>query len=237
MRSDYVTAMERELGAWVDSMDHDHVVGRVIRGDASRDEYVRFLWSTHHYLRWSGRLLAETACGLRRDARYAWLVEAVDTKTVEESPHDAWLLNDLEQCGVNVERVEAAAAPSAVRAYVQWGLAMAEAGSPAYLGAAYALEFIAMRRASMAADNLRARRAIPNIEKAVSFLVGHGDADSGHVELLGGLLRKMEDPGDQEAITLSAGVLRALYPRFFRSRGPAGIATNERVASCEHSAV
>ncbi len=57
----YLTAMRRELTAWVDSLDHHPVVGPVIRGDASRDGYVRFLWSTYHYLRWSGPLLAGAA--------------------------------------------------------------------------------------------------------------------------------------------------------------------------------
>jgi Iron-containing redox enzyme len=249
MRRDYVTDMERDLAGWVDAMDRDLVVGRVIRGDASREEYVRFLWSTYHYLRWSGRLLAETADGLRREGRYPWLVEVVDDKTVEEGPHDAWLLHDLEQCGVDGERVVDSPAPSAVRAYVQWGLAMAEDGSPAYLGAAFALEYISMRRAGVAADNLRRRRAIPNIENAVSFLVGHGDADQGHVAVLGELLRRIEEPRERGAIALSATVLRALYPRFFRSRGPAetrGAATDSRAghatasegaASCERSPV
>ena len=93
---------------------------------------------------------------------------------------------------------------------------MAQEGSPAFLGAAYTLEFMSMHRAKMAADNLRARRAIPNIEEAVSFLEGHGDADVGHIELLSEILRRIEDPRDQDAIALSAAVMRALYPRFFQ---------------------
>jgi hypothetical protein len=240
MKSTYVAEMDRELARWVESMDRDPVVGGVIRGDASRDGYVRFLWSTYHYLRWSGTLLAETAKGLRRVGRYPWLVEVVDEKTAEESPHDAWLLEDLEQCGVDVERVKASAAPAAVRAYVEWGLTMAEGGSPGYLGAAYALEFISMRRAGVAARNLRAHEAIPHIEAAVSFLVGHGDADSGHVALLRGLLDKIEDPRDQEAIAVSAAVLRVLYSRFFHlRRNDAAVAndTHARTGPCDRSAV
>lgn len=212
----HVSIIELESIALVNSIDHDPLLGSVIRGDASRAEYVGFLGATYHYLRWSGPLLAETAEGLRRSGRCPWLLAIVDAKTAEESPHDGWVLDDLRRCGENVELVKAQAAPRAVDAYVQWSRTMAEEGSPAFLGAAYALEFMSMRRAKMAADNLRARRAIPNIEEAVSFLEGHGDADAGHIEQLSAMLRRVEDQHDRDAIVLSASVMRALYPRFFQ---------------------
>ena len=94
---------------------------------------------------------------------------------------------------------------------------MAEAGSPAFLGYAYGLEFISMSRAQVAAENLLARAAIPEIEDASSFLVGHGIADPGHVALLEQVLGRIEDPEDQAAILLSASMLRVLYPLFFRT--------------------
>jgi pyrroloquinoline quinone (PQQ) biosynthesis protein C len=216
MTHHHFSIIERESTALVDSIDRDPLVGSVIRGDASRAEYVAFLGATYHYIRWSGPLLAETAQGLRRSGRCPWLLEIVDAKTAEESPHDEWVLDDLRSCGVNVELVKAQPVPRAVDAYVQWSRTMAEAGSPAFLGAAFALEFMSMHRAKRAADNLRAHRAIPRIEEAVSFLEGHGDADVGHVEQLRAILRRVEDPQDRDAIALSASVLRALYPRFFQ---------------------
>lgn len=216
MTHHHFSIIERESTALVDSIDRDPLLGSVIRGDASRAEYVAFLGATYHYIRWSGPLLAETAEGLRRSGRCPWLLAIVDAKTAEESPHDAWVLDDLRRCGVDVELVKAQAAPRAVDAYVQWSRTMAEEGSPAFLGAAFALEFMSMQRAKRAADNLRARNAIPNIAEAVSFLEGHGDADVGHIEQLGAMLRRVEDPQDMKAIVLSTSVLRALYPRFFQ---------------------
>lgn len=215
MNGEYVDAIEHDSLALVDLLDHDPLVGPVIRGDASRETYVRFLRSTYHYVRWSGPLLAETAEGIRRAGRTTWLFEIMNAKTSEESPHDAWVLDDLRKCGENVELLKAVAIPVAVSAYVDWSRSLAEAGSPGYLGAAYTLEFISARRAKTAADNLRARGAIPNIHDAVSFLHGHGDADSGHIAILEDVLRRVDDPRDQAAISLSAAVMRALYPLFF----------------------
>jgi hypothetical protein len=216
MKNDYVSMMERESLALVDSIDHDPLIGSVIRGDASREDYVGFLAATYHYLRWSGPLLSGAAEGLRRSGRCPWLLEVFDTKADEESPHVRWVLDDLARCGEDVQRVIAAADPIAVNAYVHWSWTTAEEGSPAFLGAAYTLEFISMHRAKMAAENLRVRRAIPDIENAVSFLDGHGDADFGHIAALNDILRRIEDPRDQGAILLSAEIMCALYPRFFQ---------------------
>jgi hypothetical protein len=215
MTNDYVSTIERDSTEWIHAMDNDPRVGVIIQGDASREEYIAFLEATYHYVKWSGPLLAKTAEGLRRSGRFPWLVGIVDQKTAEESPHDGWVLDDLKRCGVNVEIVKASASPAAVEAYIRFSLAMAEDGSPAFLGAAYSLEVISMHRASMAAKNLRARRAIPGIEGAVTFLEGHGDADLGHIELLTKILRRIEDPRDQAAVALSAALVRELYPRFF----------------------
>lgn len=221
MNHDYVTTLERDSMLFVNAIDNDPLLGRVIHGDATRAEYISFLRSTYHYVRWSGPLLAMTAEGLRRSGRCPELVAIVDAKTVEEAPHDAWVLRDLRKCGENVELIKASAAPVAVQTYVDWSLLMAEEGSPSFLGAAYTLEFISLHRAKMAADNLRARRAIPNIEGAVLFLDGHGEDDIGHMEVLTHVLRQIKDPADQAAISLSAAVIRTLYPRFFEAERPA----------------
>jgi hypothetical protein len=224
MSSTYVHAIERDSLALVDVIDHDPLIGSVIRGDASREGYLGFLRSTYQYVRWSGPLLAETAEGIRRKGGTPWLLAIIDAKTQEESPHDGWVLGDLKTCGENVELLKAAAPPVAISAYVDWSRSQAEAGSPGYLGAAYTLEFISAHRAKMAAGNLRARAAIPNIKNAVSFLDGHGDADTDHIATLGEILSRIDDPRDQDAISLSAAVMRALYPLFF-SRVPSAGAT------------
>lgn len=209
--------IERECRALVQCVDEHPLIGAVVRGDASRDEYVGFLAATYHYVRWSGPLLAATAAGLRRRGSHPWLTTLVQTKSEEEAPHDRWALDDLRRCGENVELVKLRPVPRAVSAYVDWSLALAEDGSPAFLGAAYALEFMSMSRAQLAANNLQARGAIPGIDRAVSFLAGHGEADAGHVALLANVLARLDDPRDVDEIRLSAAMLRQLYPRFFRS--------------------
>src|SRR3954470_19670137 len=124
--------IEKESRALVQCIDEHPLIGAVVRGDASREEYIRFLAATYHYVRWSGSLLAATAAGLRRRGSHPWLVALVETKAEEEAPHDRWALDDLRRCGENVELVKLGPVPLAVRAYVDWSLAMAEDGSPAF---------------------------------------------------------------------------------------------------------
>jgi pyrroloquinoline quinone (PQQ) biosynthesis protein C len=228
---DYVSDMERDSVALVDALDRDPVVGRVIRGDVTRSAYVGFLGSTYHYLRWSGRLLAATARALRARGALPWLAELAAAKAAEEAPHHRWVLADLARCGVDASRVKQSAAPVAVQAYVTCSLAMAEGGTPAFLGAAYMLERVSLCRAKMAADNLRAHARVPGIQHALSFLDGHGEADVEHVARLEATLRRIEEPADQAAIRLGGSVLTALYPQFFRASKRAAVFAGDGATS------
>lgn len=216
MPNDWLAALERESCNYLPMLDADPVLGRVIDGSATRETYVRFLCGTYQYVRVSGFLLAKTADGLRRSQRCAWLVSLAAAKATEESPHDDWALRDLRRCGENVELLKGAPAARAVDAYVQYNLALAESGSPAFLGTAYTLEYISQHRAGQAAENLARSGAIRGIGDALSFLRSHGEADHDHVATLRRALLQIEDERDRSAIVLSAAVTRELYPRFFQ---------------------
>jgi pyrroloquinoline quinone (PQQ) biosynthesis protein C len=215
MNTDYVRTLALESEAFVETLQHQPVLGKIISGEASREDYVGYLIATFHYVRWSGFLLAKTAQGLRSTGRCPALLSVLDAKVEEEGPHDTWLLRDLQSLGLNPYLVRGSAVPTAVRAYVEWSSTLANAGSPAFLGAAYTLEFISMRRAKTASDNLRARRAIPNIERALRFLDGHGVADHGHIAELEAVLGQVRDESAKADIAFSSEVMRRLYPCFF----------------------
>jgi hypothetical protein len=223
-------SLRGEALALVRAVDEHPLLGGVVRGDASREEYLAFLRGTYHYVRWSGPLLAETAEGLRRSRGAHWLVDLMEAKTGEESRHDQWVLDDLRCLGVNVELLKASAAPRAVTAYVEQSRSLAEAGSPGYLGAAYMLELISAHRAGTAARNLLVRGAISDLRGATSFLEGHADADTGHVALLEDVLGRIANPDDQDDICLAARQMRRLYPRFFPTALPGFLAATPRAS-------
>jgi hypothetical protein len=216
MAHDWLAALERESCNYLATLDADPLLGRVIDGSATRETYVRFLSATYQYVRVSGFLLAKTAEGLRRSRRCSWLVSLAAAKAMEEAPHDDWALRDLRRCGENVELLKGAPPTRAVEAYVQYNLALAESGSPAFLGTAYTLEYISQHRAGRAAENLARSAVISGVGDALSFLRSHGEADQDHMAALTQALQRVEDEQDRSAILLSAAVTRALYPRFFQ---------------------
>jgi pyrroloquinoline quinone (PQQ) biosynthesis protein C len=63
----------------------------------------------------------------------------------------------------------------------------------------------------MAADALRKTGRIANIADAVSYLVGHGEADVGHVAELEAVLEQVEDFSEQDAVLTSAAATRLMY--------------------------
>src|SRR5262249_38980241 len=129
------------------------------------------------------------------------------------------LLNDLELLGEQTDRLRVERAPAAVHDYLQWSWVVAQESPLAFIGAAFALELLGMGRAKAAADNLRARAAILNIDNAVSFLDARGLAHPQRMFQLKRLLQQVEDPADQAAIARSATVTRTHFPRFFQSVG------------------
>lgn len=226
MNSDYLTVLASESRDLVRRVDADPIIGKVVRGTANISEYRRFLLGSYQYVRWSGRLLSASAAGLRASGRCPALLGLLEEKAREEGPHDAWILSDLEHLGTSAASVDAEPVALAVEGYRLWSEALANSGSPGFLGAAYALEFVSVQRASLAARNLRAYGAIPNVAAALSFLEGHGEADLGHVATLESYLETVTDERDQRDIQTSAYLLCQLYPRFFeparRSSPPIG---------------
>ncbi|HEY8925563.1 MAG TPA: iron-containing redox enzyme family protein [Polyangia bacterium] len=219
MEDQLVKQLSARADHLVSVLDVAPVVGDVIAGRATAAVYHRFLRGTYQYVRASGHLLALTAAGLRLRDRHLSLAELLTAKSGEEGAHDRWALADLAACGGDVDAALCAPVPRAVRAYVSWSEAMAEDGSPAYLGAAYMLEGIACRRAGMAARRLRGAACIPHVAEALTFLEEHGEADVGHVATLERALRGIDDDDDRAAILLAADVLASLYPRFFAGAG------------------
>ena len=222
----YVRTMKCQSLTLVEWMDGDPLVRRIITGRASREQYLAFLCSTYHYLRWSGSLLAAGAVDLRESGHYPQLWDILDAQTNEQALSSRFLLDDIKALGADAELVKASAAPSAIHAYVHKTWVMSQRSLTAFLGATYTLTFVSMHLAKTAAENLRARGQIPNIENAVSFLDAQGNAYARRIAQWNDILRQIDDPHEQAAILQSAATIRALYPQFFFQRETRAITTS-----------
>lgn len=220
MQTDIVMLLEQESQKLIDWLDTQPRARRLFEGTADAGEYAAFLVQTYHYVKWTTPLLALAGARMRRDGVHPPLASLLLRKSEEEHGHERWVLADLKALGWDEAEVERVEPSPAVAAYVAWNRFTAESGSPtAFLGTAYVLESLSVRRAGVAARKLVERGAIPHIHRAVSFLRGHAGADGDHVAELASLLRGLTGPEEQEALVLSARTTRTLYQGLFAS-GP-----------------
>ncbi|WP_342374553.1 iron-containing redox enzyme family protein [Myxococcus stipitatus] len=215
-RTDWVVALEREVAVLEEALDSSPLARNLFEGRIDSEGYARFLAQTYHYVRWTTPLLEIAGTRMRQSGLHPALAELLVSKSAEERGHERWLLADLRNLGWPAERVETTPPCGAVKAYVAWNQYTTQEGVPtAFLGTAYVLESLAVRRAGSTVDRLVSAARIPNIQKAVTFLRGHSDVDGDHVGALTEVLRTLDDPEEQEVLIHSARTTRLLYPGLF----------------------
>jgi thiaminase len=204
-------------------LDAEPFAAQLLAGSVSTNEYASFLAQTYLYVRHTRPLLKRAARRLSDAARCPNLATLFRQKADEEDGHERWALADLCALGRCADEARCASPTPAVAAYIAWNSFTVECGSPvAFMGTAYVLEALSAARAAETVKNLVARSGIPNIKRAVVFLRGHADADTGHVEQLGRSLAALaESPSDRRDVLLSAMITRATYAKLMAGITPA----------------
>src|SRR5262249_14374309 len=90
----YEYKMERVSIQLSERIDQNPVIGRVMRGNASAEQYVAFLRASYHLSRWLGQFLAASAGELRKDGYDFPALDVQDVRAEEEA-----ILHDLERLG------------------------------------------------------------------------------------------------------------------------------------------
>jgi pyrroloquinoline quinone (PQQ) biosynthesis protein C len=176
-------------------------------------EYTAFLTEAYHHVKHTLPLLM--ACGARLPERLEWLRQAMSEYISEERGHQEWILNDLRACGVDAEQVRHGTPSASVELMVAYAYDTIARGNPvAFLGMVLVLEGTSVSLASKAADALRAALDLP--ASAFSYLSSHGSLDQSHIKYFAGLVNKLDDPGDRQAVARGASMFYKLYGDIFR---------------------
>lgn len=209
--SEFILRLRGEAALLVDAADRSPI-SALFDGTATKELYIAFLQETWHYVRFTSGTLLLAGERLSKLGQHGWLAEVLIEKAEEEQGHDLWALADLAALGTTERQVKETSPSPPVAAYNAWTSFVATSPFPiAYLGVAYALENLAVQRASKAADALRKTGRIPNIANAVSYLVGHGEADIGHVAELETVLEGVKSQAEHDAVLASAAATRLMY--------------------------
>jgi len=149
-----------------------------------------------------------------KDSGRARLGALFSRKGGEEDGHHLWAEDDLAALGEQLGEDQGMSL-AAVDAYAAYWRYCTELEPASVLGIAWTLECLGAARAGSAADALVARAEIANIASAVTFLRGHGNADTSHVQALSKALDEITKPDEADGIVLAACITGRLYLSFF----------------------
>lgn len=190
------------------------IIQRAVGGDITLEEYVAFLTQAYHHVKHTVPLLM--AVGARIPGQKEWLREAVAEYIEEEIGHQEWILNDIQACGFDKEKVRNGSPGLATELMVAYAYDTVNRGNPlGFFGMVQVLEGTSIAMAERAADSIRTSLGLP--KNAFSYLYSHGSLDQDHIKFFESLMNRIDDPQEQQVITHCANVFYKLYGDIFRS--------------------
>jgi pyrroloquinoline quinone (PQQ) biosynthesis protein C len=203
------------------------VIQRALSGDITTELYIAFLTQAYHHVRHTVPLMM--AVGSRLPERLAWLQEEILEYLDEEHGHEEWILNDIEAAGGDRLAAAQSQPDVATEAMVAYAYDMVTRRNPVgFFGMVHVLEGTSVALALRAADEVQKVLALPN--QAFSYLRSHGALDREHVHHLAGILNRLEEQADRDAVGRCAQAIYWLYGSMFR-RLEAGVTTQQRSAA------
>ncbi|MDV5168182.1 iron-containing redox enzyme family protein [Photobacterium rosenbergii] len=181
-------------------------------GGISHATYTAFLTQAYHHVKHTVPLLM--ACGSRLPEQYEWLQQAIGEYIEEEKGHHEWILSDLEACHVDTTPVRANSGPGKVGCHIELMVAylyhQIDRGNPlAFFGMVWVLEGTSVAAGGQMAAHIQATLGLP--DQAMTYLTSHSALDQQHIQLFEGLMNRVTDPADQQAIVDGANMVYRLY--------------------------
>jgi pyrroloquinoline quinone (PQQ) biosynthesis protein C len=199
------------------------VIQDALRGDISLPQYVAFLTQAYHHVKHTVPLLM--ACGARLDSQHEWLRNAIAEYIEEELGHQEWILSDIAACGADPELVRNGQPHPSTELMVAYAYHQIDRHNPvSFFGMVHVLEGTSTALATNAAQTIQGALGLP--ATAFSYLASHGDLDIEHVAFFEGLMNRLDNDADREAVRHSAAMMYRLYGDIFRSLPSAWEATD-----------
>jgi len=190
------------------------IIQDALQGRVVTSQYIAFLSQAYHHVKHTVPLLM--ACGSRLGERHEWLREAIAEYIEEEVGHQEWILNDIRACGGDAEAVRHARPHASTELMVAYAYHQVDRGNPVgFFGMVHVLEGTSTALATHAAGSIQSALALP--AEAFSYLSSHGSLDLEHVAFFEGLMNRLEDEADREAVVHMARMMYGLYGNVFRS--------------------
>ena len=137
------------------------VIARALRGDVTRETYLRFLGQAYHHVRHTVPLLM--AVGARLSSRHLWLQKELAHYLEEELGHEEWILSDISAAGGDAAMARDAAPSVETDAMVAYAYDTVMRRNPvAFFGMVHVLEGTSVALALNAAAAIQGALRLPN---------------------------------------------------------------------------
>jgi pyrroloquinoline quinone (PQQ) biosynthesis protein C len=190
------------------------IILQCMQGQVSLYSYIAFLTQAYHHVKHTVPLLM--ACGARLPERLEWLREAVAEYIEEEVGHQEWILNDLEICGADKEKIRHSKPSFETELMVSYAYDTINRKNPVgFFGMVNVLEGTSIALATNAVSIIQEKL---NLDiKAFSYLNSHGSLDIKHIKFFKNIMNRLKDDEDKLAVIHCTKVIFILYANIFRS--------------------
>ncbi|WP_133622708.1 TenA family transcriptional regulator [Erwinia sp. LJJL01] len=184
------------------------VIAHCSQGTVTREMYIAFLTQAYYHVSHTVPLLM--CAGSRLPASHEWVRGALAEYIEEEYGHQEWILNDIQHCGGDAERVRNGQPEKAIELMIAYLYHRIERVNPmSIFGMVHVLEGTSVVIATPIAEALQ--QSLGLAESATTYLRSHGALDMEHLKFFESLMDRVTSPEDQQAIIHTARRVYSLY--------------------------
>jgi thiaminase len=184
-----------------------------LNGKISKRTYINYLSQAYHHVKHTTPLLM--AVGSRIPHEKEWARNAIAEYVEEELGHQEWILNDIKHCGGDAELVRTSKPNMATELMISYAYDyVSRINCFGFFGMVFVLEGTSTSIATKAGEQIM--QSLNLSKNCFSYLFSHGCLDLKHMDFFEGLMNKISDEKDQEAIIHMAKTMFILFANMFR---------------------
>lgn len=185
-----------------------------LEGRISRAAYLDYLAEAYHHVRHTVPLMKLVEESLPTGK--AWLRDVLRHYVEEETGHEDWILDDIENAGGDRDAVRDSRPRFPTELMVAYAYDFIRRVNPVgFFGMVFVLEGTSTQIATRGANALM--RSLCLGPDCFQYLLSHGSLDLDHIRFLQGVLDRISEPEDQAAVIHMAKSMFVLFGNVFRS--------------------
>lgn len=185
-----------------------------LEGRITRETYLLYLQQAYHHVKHTVPLLELVRSKLPKGRE--WLYDALSEYIHEETGHEEWILDDIQNAGGDRDAARASQPAAETEMMVAYAYDYVNRINPVgFFGMVFVLEGTSTQLATRGAQALMRSLQMP--PSCFRYLTSHGALDIGHMEFFRSLMDRIDIEEDRAAIVHMARRMFVLFGNVFRA--------------------